>query len=159
MKNGKKFFDYDAVDHYTIDVKREEIEDLYNRQNQSVTDRLRWNIIVSEMPENSMGTDSLNLLAQIGYSKKAIHESKFEEIDKIFAEKPQEGMMASSCIPVFRDILIFKRNEAITGVAKICFECRRYHIRGTQADVINFGSDKDFLQLGKILREAYNAKV
>lgn len=85
------------------------------------------------------------------YFKKKINSTKFEALNKIFIEKPYEEGSARACIPVFRDILIFKKNDKITGMMKICFNCHQYRILGTKANTDNFGSYGDYLLLWDII--------
>lgn len=62
-------------------------------------------------------------------------------------------MTVAACIPVFRDILIFRKNKKNSGMMKICFGCHQYRILGTNAKTENFGTDNDYSQLWKILNE------
>ncbi len=48
---------------------------------------------------------------KIGYIKKEIPKIEFYEIDKIFTEKTAEESYTSACIPIYRDILIFKNDK------------------------------------------------
>ena len=61
-------------------------------------------------------------------------------------------MSETACIPVFRDILIFKKNNKSIGIAKICFECEKSHIVGTNKNIENFGQCGDFSKLMNILK-------
>ena len=81
-----------------------------------------------------------------------IDKSKFESIDKIFIEKSTLENIATACIHVYRDILIFKKEGKVIGTAKICFDCMSKQIKGTTANTENFGQDGDYEKLEKILR-------
>jgi hypothetical protein len=66
--------------------------------------------------------------------------------------KPRSGMIASACIYVYNDILIFKKEGEVIGTAKICFGCGAHQIRGTQVGTLAFGQDGDYKTLEKILK-------
>lgn len=149
----KKFFDYDEIDYYRIDIPEDSESDLYENMNKSKTDKLKYEVIVNETPNNINDQDFLNYMEDIGYSKKTINPLNFERLNKIFSEKPEEEMTVAKCIPIFRDILIFSKNKKISGMMKICFDCHQYRILGTNAKTENFGTDNDYSQLWKILNE------
>lgn len=151
IKYGKKFFDYNEIDYYHIETKENEIIELDQNQDKSKIDKLKYHLIYDTIPKNINDLDFLNYMDKIGYLKKKINPSKFESINKIFVEKPEEEIIIAACIPVFRDILVFKKNSKVTGIAKICFSCHQYRIIGTDANTENFGSNNDYSQLGNIL--------
>lgn len=151
IKYGKKFFEYDEIDYYHIEKEDGEIKNLFENQNKSKIDRLKSEVIVGETPDNLKDHDFLNYMDEIGYSKKKIDSAKFAAINKILIEKPYEEATASACIPVYRDILIFKKSNKITGMIKICFNCHQYRILGTKANIENFGSYGDYLLLWDII--------
>lgn len=157
IKYGKKFFDYNELEYYRIDKEDDEneeyerISDLYKNQHTSKIDAIKHGIIVGEIPSDINDKEFLSHMQEIGYSKKKIDSSNFEKLNKIFVEKPEEDMSVAACIPVFRDILIFKKNSKIKGMVKICFSCHQYRILGTDANTEFFGSDTDYIQLQHIL--------
>ena len=67
-------------------------------------------------------------------------------------EKSTLENIATACIHVYRDILIFKKEGKVIGTAKICFDCMSKQIKGTTANTENFGQDGDYEKLEKILR-------
>lgn len=151
IKYGKKFFEYDAIDYYHLEKEDKSVKSLFENKKKSKIDRLKFEVIVNETPDNPQDQDFLNHMDEIGYSKKKIDSTKFEVLNKIFIEKPYEDGTARACIPVYRDILIFKKNNKITDMMKICFNCHQYRIVGTKANTENFGSDGDYLKLWNIL--------
>ncbi|CEJ71509.1 hypothetical protein BN1195_03858 [Chryseobacterium oranimense G311] len=151
IKYGKKFFDYNEIDYYQIETKEDEITKLDQNQGKSKIDKLKYDLVIGETPESINDLDFLNYMDKVGYLMKKINPSNFENINKIFVEKPEEEMVVAACVPVFRDILVFKKNGKITGIAKICFSCHQYRMIGTNANTENFGSNNDYSQLGNIL--------
>lgn len=156
IKYGRKFFEYDEIDYYQIEIEMEDAANLYKFKKRSNIDNLRYQVICNNIPENIDDLDFLNFMNEIGYRKQSINTSDFSSVDKIFVEKPAGEMMAAGCIAVFRDILIFKKNKLVTGIAKICFSCHKYQLVGTEAQTENFGSNDDYSKLAGIL---YNTEI
>ena len=52
-------------------------------------------------------------------------------------------MEGSACAPVYRGILIFKHDQRMTGIAKLCFECNQKVIVGStnkKCEQFDFGA-------------------
>jgi hypothetical protein len=118
----------------------------------SANDLLKMEIIMGTTPRTSSDSSFIDNLKEFGYAKTNVDKSNFEDIDRIFTEKTVDKGLSTTCIPIYRDILIFKRHNQVIGTAKICFECMDSQIVGTNANTGNFGQDGDYSQLQKVLR-------
>ena len=150
---AKKFFEYDEIDYYKKDFDESKIGELYENKSKSEIDSLKMGIILGDIPNNISNLTFIENLAKVGYKKTLIDKSKFESIDKIFIQKTTLKNIATACIYVYRDILIFKKKGKVIGTAKICFDCLAKQINGTTARTENFGQDGDYEKLAKILRQ------
>jgi hypothetical protein len=91
-------------------------------------------------------------LEMVGFVKKEINKSKYKTIENLFILKEEESTMMTKCkLPIYRDILIFKKNNMVICVAKICFGCHKNLIIGRQVNSINFGEYRDYEKLSKLL--------
>lgn len=149
--SGKLFFDYDTIHHYSIIMDDSQVNELYDRKSDSTLDSLRYRIILDETPTTITDTAFLVNLEIIGYKKTIIDTAIHNEINSIFMEKKTEEILATSCIYIYRDILIFRNMGKISGMAKICFECMAHHIVGTEANTAYFGQNGGYARLQKIL--------
>ena len=93
-----------------------------------------------------------DVLQKFGYKKTTIDKTKNEHLNDIFSENNCSESFAAACIPVYRDIFIFKKNNKTVGIAKICFGCRLFHIIGTKKNLENFGQCGDFEKLEKLIK-------
>lgn len=150
---GRKFFEYDAIDYYSNDIDESKIGDLYDNQSKSEIDSFKMEIILGDIPKSISDLDFIDKLAKVGYKKTQIDKSKFDSIDNLFVEKTVTENLATACIYVYRDILIFKKDDKVVGTAKICFDCMANQIHGTTANTENFGQEGDYERLEKILRQ------
>jgi len=151
-KYGNSFFNFDEIEYYQIEISEDKAMDLFDTQNKSQTDKLKFDIVVGEEPRNLKNLKFINSLSEIGFTKSQIPQSKFKEINQIFTEKTVYENYAAACVAVYRDILVFKKDKKIIGLCKICFDCRLFRFVGTNANTENFGQDGDFEKLSEILR-------
>ncbi|MDI9340859.1 MAG: hypothetical protein QM534_09860 [Sediminibacterium sp.] len=148
----KKFFEYDAIDYYSSHFDELQIGSLYDNEFKTKIDSFKTGVILGDIPHDISDLFFIDVLEKIGYIKTTIDASKFKSIDSIFTEKPATEYLATACIYVYRDILIFKKNKKIIGTAKVCFSCMANQISGTNANTDNFGQDGDYEKLENLLR-------
>lgn len=148
----KSFFDFDELIHFQIEIDENKLLER-EEDNLTITERLQNDLIIMEKPEALSDTSFISQLEAIGFKKNIVSKKKFDRINNIFSVKQPKESVAYSCIAVFRDILVFKKNSKIVGIAKICFSCDQNRIVGTEMETINFGQDGDYNELHKILNE------
>ena len=145
-KLGKAFFDFDKVEHYFISIEENEAMDLTVKNTPTQKEKALSDILANF---NMNFTDNL---VEYHFTKTVLDNSKLDAINNIFSTNKCETTNAYSCIPVFRDIFIFKKNEKVVGKAKICFGCRLYYIEGSKENTADFGQCGDFEKLEKLLK-------
>jgi hypothetical protein len=67
------------------------------------------------------------------YTQYKMNENQIKEISKFFVHYDsavQKGSftLTTFCDPVYRDILVFKKDQKIIGVAKVCFGCTQNYL-------------------------------
>lgn len=149
---GKKFFDYDAIDYYFYDFDEENINDLYSNQFKSLLDSFTIGVVLEDIPRDVHDLEFIKYLPKIGYTKNSIDTSVFDNINQIFIEKFNTFNVATTCINIYRDVLIFKKHNQVIGTAKVCFSCMANQIKGSSAMTDNFGQEGDYGRLGDLLR-------
>lgn len=150
---GPKFFDYDAIDYYTIALDDQDVSKISRNQSKSETDSFKNGIVRGNIPKNISELAFIEQLEKIGYKKTNIDPSKFESIDQIFVEKTATNHEVYACIHVYRDILIFKKSNKVVGTAKICFHCMGQQIKGPKTNSRNFVQNEDFDRLEILLKQ------
>lgn len=151
-KTAKKFFEYDQIDHYFIDFNDKDLLELIEKNPFSPLDSLKNITIIGEAPQNIKDTVFVEKLTKIGYDKRTLSKVKHAEVDNIFKEKQVNEIIKTSCVYIYRDILIFKINNKIAGIAKICFDCMANKIVGTNANTESFGQNGDYKKLKQLLQ-------
>ncbi len=148
---GRKFFDYDEIDYYFSRYGDGDVVTLHENRSRSKIDSLKLDVILGDIPKHLSDTLFISKLELIGYKKGTIDQSKFRAIDRIFVEKPMKNWIGYTCIRIYNDILIFKKQKKVIGTAKVCLGCLAHQIIGTNANTENFGQDGDYERLGKLL--------
>ncbi len=152
-----KFFDYDAIAYYATDNDGRELRDPVPDKSVSLLDSLKGGVLLGDIPGNIADTFFVGKLEQIAYKRRRISPSMFSAVDKIFTVKKESPVETTTCIHVYRDILVFRKNGWITGIAKICLGCNAYQIRGAQTSTAGFGSANDYEQLEQLFQKQEEA--
>lgn len=144
------FFVFDKVEHYKL-ADSTGIDEFHKYRNNSALDSFRLGVVRNEIPNSLSDSSFIEKLQKIGYSDITVPEEKFQILNEIFSEKKVKNTVDYACVPVYRDILIFKKENKISGIAKICFECLQHRIYGTKKSTEEFGGDGDYQRLDSLL--------
>lgn len=151
----KPYFDFDKVEYYYKNISEEELSKLYISKSESSEKFIQ--IYEEDLPENLKNGLTLSKdLIQFGWKKKLVNNSKFKVLNQIFSLKNCEENVSAECIPEYRDIFLFYKNDNLVGIAKICLSCRKSHIVGTNFDTWSFGQCGDFEKLEALVRNPDN---
>ncbi|MDB5221449.1 MAG: hypothetical protein JWN83_116 [Chitinophagaceae bacterium] len=147
----KPYFQFDTVEHYFLNIDESDLWSIYDKKNKTKKERALLELLIVNTPLNLSNPNLLENFNQLGFVKKQIQASKFEQLNQIFCERKHKDVLVTSCIAIYRDILIFKRNNQIIGSAKICFDCDESIITGTKQNTEEFGQSGDYGKLYKLL--------
>lgn len=141
--NNLNFFDFDNVEHYSKNIKDDDI--LHEMQRLDGIDKHSeeynyLNLIAYNYPKDVNDKEFISNLVKYKFSKIQIDNNIHKDINKLFSTSKCEGGYPSACAPVYRNILVFYKQDKIIGIAKICFECGQSYILGSSNDVRDFGS-------------------
>jgi len=91
-------------------------------------------------------------LVEMGFSKHTLSTSHLTQVQSIFSLKEIQLIEPSYCGAVFRDVLVFYKNNEITGLAKLCFSCGHHVMVGTTINTMYFGQGGDYELLMRLLK-------
>lgn len=143
------YFDFDKASLYTIKIADTAIERL--SISELANDKLLLNILISKEAITINDTDTIQSLKKIGFVKQVVDTSKYDTLKNIFTYKEHDHVDVTNCWTMFRDVLVFEKENTITGVAKLCFTCYESVISGTAHDAQYFGQSGDFPTLRSLL--------
>ena len=113
VEYGKNFFDFDEVDYYSTQITEDDAMKLLDNQTSKI-EKQKYNVIMNdEYPKSLNEMGFIKNLNEIGFKKTKIETEKFSDLNQIFVEKSEQDGIVFSCIPVFRDLLVFKKKNKI----------------------------------------------
>jgi hypothetical protein len=152
-KEEKFFFDFDSVEYYSLN-KNKEVEIVENNR-KGVKDSILNNILYSEFPEKLDNNILFKTINSKGFSKFKLSQKDVEYLkNDVFEEKFSLKMFEfnKACAPEYRDILVFKKNNGISGIAKICLSCGQFYFISSKKGIQtkDFGTEQDYESLAKL---------
>lgn len=147
---GNDIFDFDKVEHYQIESENENKTFSKDKFKDSIYIKFLYDLCYEDT--NTFILQYAYKLKEIGYQKKEFKNINNKELKEILRYKKIEGdYTTQTCIPVYRDILVLKKEAKTIGVIKLCFQCEMSCINGNLIEFSNFGTYHDFQKLRKIL--------
>lgn len=136
---------YDQVLHFSYSIESEEV-DFDNLGNS------KW--LTTALPDK-LNRKLAEELFDLGYKRKEISKKRFVELNQVFSCKPVDVIVSSECLPIYRDILIFrdKRSKEVKYIVQVCFECSQANFVGVSENTGCFGQNGEFAELKKIIRK------
>lgn len=145
IKSYKGYFDFDQVDYYHLtDTVREKnlFDDEQFEREDSLLSKVYFDFYIDKV--------LVGQYEKLGYTKYAVNKQCFSILSYIFSKKKDYKLVSNTdCLPMYRDIYVFKRDGAITGIAKICFQCRHSVFLGTNKG-FGFGMSGEYQQLEEV---------
>ena len=151
MTECQPYFQYDQIEWYRNSIPEDQVWNILQKKNRSDAEIKAFHLLVRGVVNKISDTLILSDLESLGYKKKFLNSNKFSEIDKIFCKRKHREVLYTSCEPVYRDILVFKNQNQIKGVANICFNCGQNIIFGTTKSTSEFGQSGDYQKLLQLL--------
>ena len=147
---NKSFFDFDEIEYYHKNIAEEDLIKFLRAEEKLKTTQFS-DIVINDYPK-TVNENFYKLLAKNGFTKLPLNSDKYQEINDIFSKSICLTGVANACVPIYRDILIFKKNKKTVGIAKVCFACQQHHIVGSRENTNNFGNCGDYEELESILK-------
>ena len=146
------YFEFDQVDYYSVDISEDSVFTLEEKEGKATNELRLLELLLQDTLNELNDTIKLKDFETVGFAKQEISQDKFGQLDQIFCERTHDETVYSTCIPVYRDILFFKRKRRTIGFARICFDCDNSIIAGTTRDVSQFGQSGDYGRLWRLLK-------
>ena len=152
-KEEKRFFDFDSIEYYSLNKEKE--KELIENNRKDVNNSLFNKIIYSDFPTELTNTVFYKTINSDGFSKFELSQKDVEYLkNDVFKEKFSLKMfeMVKGCAPEYRDILIFKKKNEISGIAKICLFCGEFYFVSSKKEIQteNFGTEEEYNSLEKL---------
>ncbi|MDF2438494.1 MAG: hypothetical protein K0Q95_2870 [Bacteroidota bacterium] len=151
-KGCKPYFDFDKIEHYYLNISEDKVYNPDSINDKTEKEKRKLDLLTNlASPQKLADTSEFANLESFDFTKAEVPSAKFDLINGLFCEKTHENAQYSACAPVYRDILIFRKDAKIVGMAKICFTCDQHVIVGTTRNTEEFGQSGDYDKLKNIL--------
>lgn len=152
-KEEKMFFDFDSVEYYALNKSKE--RKVFDNNRNSIKDSIFNNVFFGDYPKELNNAVFYKTINSDGFSKFVLSENDIEYLrNDVFIEKLSLKMFDAryACAPEYRDVLVFKKKNQISGIAKICLSCSQFYFISSKKEIEteDFGTKKDFESLGKL---------
>ncbi len=158
-------FDFDEVAHYQIEMSDEAVYALLDVEIDTnnidiYKDAQHLNeILCEDYPTICTDTTFIDDLINFNFQKQNIVPEQFESLSKALCGKPQPNQIFNICQPIYRDILVFKKDNRINGIAKICFGCQQKYLLRPNATFLSIQASVGYNTLHRIFTENKKLKT
>jgi len=150
--NANLVFDFDEVEHYQTDITDSQLRDFFQKEEKKLEVKRFEDILISEAPEK---INDKNFIADINLNyplKTKIETRYFDIIKDFYTVRPYREVDVNACAPIYRDILIFKKQSKTIGISKICFQCGIQQTIGSSKNTADLAQNGDWDELKKALK-------
>ncbi|MEY2924009.1 MAG: hypothetical protein RLZZ337_549 [Bacteroidota bacterium] len=154
IKSKVIMFEFDEVAHFKyVDNDLPSLQAKTQFFKGSKTNTLRQ-LLYKDLPKNI--ADSTSILKDISANSFVEYEMSNFQIDTLklaFSTQHTDTFKMSRCLPIYRDILVFRNKGEVVCIAKLCLECKRfYFIKKEDFDSGFFGQNGEWEILRKLLK-------
>jgi hypothetical protein len=147
--DGTPFFnDYKQVLHFKYIISKTDANNyLYSKGEKKkeypdcLTDRL----------PQKLDANLAEKLFHEGFIRNKIKKKEFQNLDQIFSYRNTDQAPVAECLPIYRDILIFRNKKEVKGIVQICFDCSQFMFIGSNVETFGFGQEGEPAQLKALL--------
>jgi hypothetical protein len=136
--NCLPLFRFNEVIHYYLDVDDEKVSELWDGKLDAPNDRQLAALVADGLPNGILDSLSLVGAEKIGFTKVDLSDNQIQSVANLFcvasSQKPN-AIKTRNCIPIWRDILVFKSESTIVGIAKVCFTCNQLAVTGKDGQI------------------------
>lgn len=150
----RPFFQYDAVEYYSIEFSDVDLSVLEEKEKKTRKEERLLDVLIEEYSDSLIDSKHLKGLQGLGFTKHELGAGQIDALRSIFCERVYDEFETTSCSAVWRDILLFKKQGELTGTAKICFECDQSSFNGTPRFTGQFGGSGEFNLLRRVLSQS-----
>lgn len=142
----KPFLDFDHIDYYSLSISDIEEARIRFKKIKSQEDENFLSILDGNVSKNLTKDSIITIIESTNYfTLHKVPDSLNSSFSELFSPFLNSGAFffsnSSLCEPLYRDILVFKKNEEIVGAAFVCLWCYKvfyYSQNGFELVIVNF---------------------
>ncbi|WP_177764433.1 hypothetical protein [Flavobacterium sp. I3-2] len=140
-------FEFDSIYHYQNKISDENFFDLLKESESSDNSAALEEILTENHISDFYKT--FEFIEKNYTEKELVNSQLYSEIKEIY--KNDISYEDSKCIPIYRDVLVFKMNDSIVAISKICYDCDKQYTLKSNLETIEIDNEK-ILKLKNLLK-------
>ncbi|WP_298143780.1 hypothetical protein [Flavobacterium sp.] len=142
-----KHFSFNEVYHYKVALSDKALDKILASDSKTQDEAMLETLLIEDEPAQINATVIQNIQKLYLVNKK-LDSSHVAKMSEIYYDG--YNFTKTRCVPVYRDILVFKKNDSIVGLSKICFECEQQYTIDSYGQQLEF-DNSNFEELKRIL--------
>ncbi|MCL9806636.1 hypothetical protein NAT51_13960 [Flavobacterium amniphilum] len=147
------FFHFDQIEYYHKDISKKELQTIGAKEDKTRKEQALLQILTGNVPVSIKDTLFIKNMDILGFEKDTIDAKLNPKISHLFSLREVLKPVTSPVTPDFGDVLIFRRDKHIIGMAKISFDGSKHQMIGERYNDSNFGQSGEYKELEKILKQ------
>lgn len=149
------FFLYDQIEYYHTPIAKDSLLAIKMKQEKSRKEEAFLQIVTGNIPVSMKDTLFIKNMEILNFKKEILDPKIHSKISHLFSFRETGQPIASKSNAEYLDVLIFRKNNKIVGMAKVSFEGLKHQMIGERYNDSKFGQSGEYKELDNILSQ-YN---
>jgi len=147
------FFLYDQVEYYYTPIEKDSLFDIKMKQDKSRKEQALLQILTGNVPVSIKDTLFINNMEILKFKKVILDPKLYSKLTHLFSFREANQSVTPDPNAAYKDVLIFKKDNKIIGMAKVSFEGSKHQMIGERYNDSKFGQSGEYKELEKILNQ------
>jgi len=152
VNQDQPFFHFDQIEYYHTNIAKKDLQAIEIKQDKTREEQALLQILTGNVPVSIKDTLFIKNMEILGFEKDSIDHKLHSKISHLFSKREPSKPVTPTLGSNFSDILIFRENNIIVGMAKISFDCMKHQMIGERYNDSNFGQSGEYKELEEILK-------
>lgn len=149
------FFLYDQIEYYKTPIAKDSLLAIEMKQDKSNKEQALLQIVTGDVPVSIKDTLFIKNMEILNFKKEILDPKIHSKISHLFSFRETGQPIVSKSNAEYLDVLIFRKNNKIVGMAKVSFEGLKHQMIGERYNDSKFGQSGEYKELENILSQ-YN---
>jgi hypothetical protein len=149
------FFKFDQIEFYHTPIAKDSLLVIEMKQDKSKKEKALLQIVTGDVPVSIKDTLFIKNMEILNFKKEILDPKIHSKISHLFSFRETGQPFVSKSNAEYLDVLIFRKNKRIVGMAKVSFEGLKHQMIGERYNDSKFGQSGEYKELENILSQ-YN---
>jgi hypothetical protein len=149
------FFQFDQIEYYHTPIAKDSLLAIEMKQDKSKKEQALLQILIGNVPVSIKDTLFIKNMEILNFKKYILDPKIYSKISHLFSFREASQPVVAKNNAKYLDVLIFRKNNNIIGMAKVSFEGLKHQMIGERYNDSKFGQSGEYKELENILSQ-YN---